>query len=238
MGPISGARSDRFGALVFATLGMVVQAVGFIGLTFLPANFSYPWFAFLLIVLGIGSGLFAAPNTTAIMNSVPPETRGVSSGMRATFQNAASLVSIGVFFSIVIAGLAATLPPALYSGLTEYGVPVAAATGISHLPPTAALFGAFLGYNPIGVLLPKAVLAQIPATDQAVLLGKTFFPNLISGPFMEGLRLVFYASAAMCLVAAAASLLRGKRDVYDQGSTNLVVPVGGPPTMEQVGMDD
>jgi EmrB/QacA subfamily drug resistance transporter len=238
MGPISGALSDRFGARLFSTLGMVVQAVGFIGLTLLPANFSYPWFAFLLVVLGVGSGLFAAPNTTAIMNSVPPETRGVSSGMRATFQNAASLVSIGVFFSIVIAGLASALPQALYGGLTQYGVPAAAATAIAHLPPTSALFGAFLGYNPIGVLLPKAVLAQVPAQNQAILLGKTFFPNLISGPFMVGLRAVFYVSAAMCMVAAVASLLRGERNIYNPEAPHLVTPEGGPPTMEQVGMLD
>jgi EmrB/QacA subfamily drug resistance transporter len=216
MGPISGALSDRFGARFFSTVGMVIQVLGFIGLTFLPANFSYIWFALLLLVLGIGSGLFAAPNTTSIMNSVPPETRGVSSGMRATFQNSSMLVSIGVFFSIVTAGLAATLPTALFSGLTKYGVPAAAATKIAHLPPTAALFGAFLGYNPIGVLLPSSLLHHLSATSQATLLGKSFFPNLISTPFMDGLHAVFYASAAMCLIAAIASLLRGQRYIYGQ----------------------
>ena len=210
MGPISGYLSDRFGARLFSTAGMLVQAFGFIGLTFLPANFSYPVFAILLFILGCGSGLFASPNTSSVMSSVPPETRGVASGMRSTFQNGASLVSIGLFFSIVTAGLVATMPSTFFNGLTKYGVPADAATQIAHLPPTAALFGAFLGYNPIGQLLPPAVLSHISPANQAALLGKTFFPSLISAPFMDGLHAVFYISAALCLIAAGASLLRGK----------------------------
>jgi EmrB/QacA subfamily drug resistance transporter len=211
MGPISGYLSDRFGARLFSTLGMLVQAIGFIGLTFLPANFNYSVFAILLFILGCGSGLFASPNTSSVMSSVPPERRGVASGMRATFQNGASLVSIGLFFSIVTAGLVASMPATFFNGLTKYGVPADAATQIAHLPPTAALFGAFLGYNPIGQLLPPAVLSHISPANQAALLGKTFFPNLISAPFMDGLHAVFYISAALCLIAACASLLRGKQ---------------------------
>lgn len=216
MGPISGYLSDRFGARLFSTTGMLVQALGFFGLTVLPVNFSYPLFAVLLFILGCGSGLFASPNTSSIMSSVPPETRGVSSGMRATFQNSATLVSIGLFFSIVTVGLASALPSTLSTGLIAYGVPTQTATAIAQLPPTAALFGAFLGYNPIGVLLPPAVLQAISPTHKAILLGKTFFPNLISAPFMDGLHAVFYISAALCLIGAAASLLRGKRVVYGQ----------------------
>jgi EmrB/QacA subfamily drug resistance transporter len=219
MGPISGYLSDRFGARLFSTTGMLVQALGFLGLTVLPVNFNYPLFAVLLFILGCGSGLFASPNTSSIMSSVPPETRGVSSGMRATFQNSATLVSIGLFFSIVTVGLASALPSTLSSGLIAYGVPVQTATAISHLPPTSALFGAFLGYNPIGVLLPPSVLQAISPTHKAILLGKTFFPNLISAPFMNGLHAVFYISAALCLIGAAASLLRGKRVVYGQENT-------------------
>ncbi|MFL5663023.1 MAG: MFS transporter, partial [Ktedonobacteraceae bacterium] len=219
MGPISGYLSDRFGARLFSTTGMLVQALGFLGLTVLPVNFNYPLFAVLLFILGCGSGLFASPNTSSIMSSVPPETRGVSSGMRATFQNSATLVSIGLFFSIVTVGLASALPSTLSSGLIAYGVPVQTATAISHLPPTSALFGAFLGYNPIGVLLPPSVLQAISPTHKAILLGKTFFPNLISAPFMDGLHAVFYISAALCLIGAAASLLRGKRVVYGQENT-------------------
>ncbi len=210
MGPISGYLSDRFGARVFSTTGLLVQAAGFLGLTFLPANFNYPVFAILLFILGCGSGLFASPNTSSIMSSVPPETRGVASGMRATFQNGASLVSIGFFFSIVTVGLVAALPSTFFNGLTKYGVPASTASQIAHLPPTAALFGAFLGYNPIAQLLPPQVLSHISPANQATLLGKTFFPNLISAPFMDGLHAVFYISATMCLVGAGVSLLRGK----------------------------
>jgi MFS family permease len=210
MGPMSGYLSDRFGARVFSTTGMLVQALGFIGLTLLPADFTYPVFAILLFILGCGSGLFASPNTSSIMSSVPPETRGAASGMRATFQNGASLVSIGLFFSIVTTGLVAPLPSTFFSGLTKHGVPASTAIQITHLPPTAALFGAFLGYNPIAQLLPPQVLSHISPANQAALLGKTFFPNLISAPFMDGLHAVFYTSAAMCIIAAGASLLRGK----------------------------
>jgi MFS family permease len=215
MGPLSGWLSDRFGARTFSTLGMLIQVGGFIGLTFLPANFDYLWFALLLLVLGIGQGMFAAPNTTAIMNSVPAEHRGAASGMRATFQNSATVFSIGVFFSIVTVGLASALPGALGGGLTQAGVPGPVANQISHLPPTAALFAAFLGYNPMATLLPPDVLHSLPAANQAHLLSKSFFPNLISDPFMVGLHAVFYLSAAMCLVAAVASLLRGKRYIHD-----------------------
>jgi hypothetical protein len=158
--------------------------------------------------------MFAAPNTTAIMNSVPPEYRGVASGMRATFQNAASVMSIGLFFSIITVGLASALPNALYNGLTQAGLPGAIANTISHLPPTAALFAAFLGYNPMATLLPPQVLHALPPANQAHLLSKSFFPNLISSPFMVGLHAVFYLSAFLCLIAAVASMLRGKRYIH------------------------
>ena len=216
MGPLSGYLSDRFGARLFSTLGMLIQVFAFIGLTFLPANFDYSWFAILLVLLGAGQGMFAAPNTTAIMNSVPPQYRGVASGMRATFQNAASVMSIGVFFSIVIAGLASALPGTLYTGLTQAGLPGIIANTIAHLPPTAALFAAFLGYNPMATLLPPQVLHALPPANQAHLLSKSFFPNLIASPFMVGLHAVFYLSAFLCLVAAVASLLRGERYVHGQ----------------------
>jgi MFS family permease len=206
MGPISGYLSDRYGSRRFAVLGLSMNAIGFIGLLTLPANFSYPWFAFWLVVLGIGQGLFAAPNTTAIMNSVPAEDRGVSSGMRATFMNAASLMSIGIFFSIVTAGLAQALPTSLFQGLTHAGLPPQVATSVSHLPPTAALFAAFLGYNPLGTLLPHAVLAQLPAVNQLSLLSKQFFPGLIAQPFMVGMRGVFLFSTVLCLCGAVASM--------------------------------
>jgi EmrB/QacA subfamily drug resistance transporter len=220
MGPVSGWLSDRFGARLFSTVGMLIQVVGFLLLTALPANFDYIWFAILLFLLGLGQGMFSSPNTSSVMNSVPADQRGAASGMRATFQNSGSLVSIGVFFSIITAGLAATLPTTLLRGLTQAGVPTAVAEKIAHLPPTSALFAAFLGYNPMATLLPANVLHSLPAANQANLLGKAFFPNLISPPFMGGLHGVFYLSAAMCLVAAIASLLRGKRYVYEQEQSN------------------
>ncbi|HEU5347645.1 MAG TPA: MFS transporter [Ktedonobacterales bacterium] len=219
MGPVSGLLSDRFGSRFFATLGMVLTAIGFLGLTVLPANFSYMVFAPLLLLLGLGLGMFAAPNTTAIMNSVPPEHRGVASGMRATFQNAASLLSIGVFFSIVTAGLASALPASLFDGLSQAGLPAPLATAISHLPPTAALFAAFLGYNPMGTLLPASALHSLAPASQASLLSKQFFPNLIASPFMVGLHAVFYIAAGMCVVAAIASYFRGKRYIHGVDDT-------------------
>jgi EmrB/QacA subfamily drug resistance transporter len=220
MGPMSGWLSDRFGARVFSTVGMVIQAVGFILLTILPANFDYIWFALLLFMMGVGQGMFSAPNTSSVMNSLPPDQRGAGSGMRSTFQNAASLASMGIFFSIVTAGLAAALPATLLNGLTGAGVPTAIAQQIAHLPPTSALFAAFLGYNPMGTLLPPVVLHALPAANQVHLLGKSFFPNVITSPFLLGLHIAFYLSAAICLIAALASLLRGKRYVYGSQPAN------------------
>jgi EmrB/QacA subfamily drug resistance transporter len=216
MGPVSGWLSDRFGARVFSTTGMAIQAVGFILMTLLPADFSYVWFALILFMMGFGQGMFSAPNTSSVMNSLPPDQRGAGSGMRATFQNAASLASMGIFFSIVTAGLAAALPSALSSGLIAADVPSAIANQISHLPPISALFAAFLGYNPMATLLPASVLHALPAANQAHLLGRSFFPNLIAPPFLLGLHGAFYLSAAICVIASLASLLRGKRYVYGQ----------------------
>ncbi len=217
--------SDRFGARVFSTTGMAIQAVGFILMTILPANFSYIWFALILFMMGVGQGMFSAPNTSSVMNSLPPDQRGAGSGMRSTFQNAASLASMGIFFSIVTAGLAAALPTALSSGLISAGVPSAVAHQISHLPPTSALFAAFLGYNPMATLLPSNVLHALSAVNQAHLLGRSFFPNLISPPFLLGLHGAFYLSAAICVIAALASFLRGKRYVYGQEKSAEAAPV-------------
>ncbi len=226
MGPLSGWLSDRFGARIFSTTGMLIQMVGFILLTILPTNFNYIWFALLLFMLGIGQGMFSSPNTSSVMGSVPAGQRGAASGMRSTFQNSGSLVSIGVFFSIVTIGLASALPSTLFKGLTQAGVPGTTANNIAHLPPTAALFAAFLGYNPMATLLPANVLHLLPVDKQATLLGHSFFPNLISTPFMIGLHGVFYLSAAMCFVAAVASFLRGKRYVYEL-ETNETRPKSG-----------
>ena len=217
MGPLSGYLSDRFGARFFSTGGMLLTAAGFAGLMQLPPNFYFPAFAVIIFVIGMGMGMFAAPNTTAIMNSVPPEHRGVSSGMRATFQNTANTLSITLIFTMVTAGLAARLPAALYSGLTQAGLPGNAAQGIAKLPPTAALFAAFLGYNPLGTLLPPLVVQSLAAGARAQLLGKTFFPSLIAGPFEAGLRIAFLISVILSILAALASLLRGERVIHPSG---------------------
>jgi MFS family permease len=213
-GPLSGYLSDRFGARPFATGGMVVAAVSFLLLELLPVNFTYWQFAGILLLNGIGMGLFASPNRAGIMNSLPPERRGVGAGMSATFQNSAMVLSIGIFFSLIILGLASSLPASLLHGLTAQGVPTADATRLSHLPPTAVMFAALLGYNPIQMLLGP-VLTKLPASHAAYLTGHSFFPSLISASFQHGLDIAFDFAIAACLVAAVASLLRGKRYVHD-----------------------
>jgi EmrB/QacA subfamily drug resistance transporter len=216
IGPISGTLADRVGSKVLATTGLFVQMAGFLLLTLLPANFDYVWFAVLLALMGLAQGLFSVPNTTALMNSVPPDQRGAASGMNATALNASSVISMTAFFTIVTLGLAAALPSALSVGLMQAGLAANVANQIAHLPPISALFAAFLGYNPMATLIPTAALHQLSAAAQANLLGKSFFPNLISAPFMVGLHAAFYISAFLCLVAAIASLMRGKTYVYGQ----------------------
>ena len=213
-GPLSGYLSDRYGARPFATGGMLVVAAAFVGLLLLPVDFAYPVFALLLILSGVGSGLFMSPNMAGIMNSVPARQRGAASGIRAVFMNSGFVVSIGVFFSLMIAGLASALPATLYRGLITNGVPAAVATQVSHLPPVSSLFGALLGYNPMASLLPASVLQALPPAQAAVLTGKTFFPQLISAPFQQGLTVVFVAATVMTLAAALASWLRGGRYVH------------------------
>jgi MFS family permease len=210
-GPIAGFLSDRFGARLFATGGLVLVVLAFLGLLALPVDFSYPVFALLLFVSGIGQGMFSAPNTSAIMGAVPAADRGVASGMRSTFQNSGTSLSIGVFFSLMIVGLASSLPTTLTAGLQAQGVPAATARSIAELPPVSTLFAAFLGDNPIAHLLgPSGVLKTLPPDHVAALTGKEFFPQLVSGPFHQGLITVFGAAAVMAAIAALASLLRGK----------------------------
>jgi MFS family permease len=215
-GPISGALSDRFGAKGFATVGLLLVTVAFIGLLLIPVNFDYAEFAILTGLSGIGSGLFSAPNRTAIMNSVPANQRGSASGMAGTLLNAGSSLSIGIFFSLMIAGLATNLPGALHAALTANGVPQQAAAAVAQTPPVGSLFAAFLGYNPIQSLLaPTGVLPQLSAAHAATLTGKHFFPELISGPFHDGLVVVFVAAAIMSLIAAVASALRGAKYLHE-----------------------
>ncbi len=219
-GPISGYLSDRFGARLFSTLGMVINGIGFLMLAFIPANFIYLYFAIILFVIGIGQGLFAAPNTTAIMNSVPPEERGASSGMRATFTNIPLILSIAVFFTLLVVGLSVHLGPSLYQGLVSQHIPASEALRVSKLPPTSTLFAALLGYNPMKSLIEPTVLASLPSANYSYVTGKVFFPTLISTSFHYGLGIVLYVGAIMSFIAAIASALRGKRFIYGEAKTN------------------
>jgi MFS family permease len=221
-GPTSGYLSDRFGPRLFATGGLLLVAVSFVGLILLPVNFPYPLFALMLLISGIGQGMFSAPNTSAIMSSVPPNQRGVASGMRSTCQNAGTSLSIGIFFSLMIAGLANALPKTLTGGLTAQGVPGPVAAHVATLPPVSTLFAAFLGSNPIQHLLGTDVLGALPAGNASTLTGREFFPHLISGPFHHGLVIVFGTAAGMSLLSAVASFARGKRPVH-------VAPAAEPP---------
>ncbi len=219
-GPVSGFLSDRYGARSFATGGLLVVAATFVGLLMLPVEFPYWAFAALIAVNGIGSGLFSSPNTSAIMNSVPADQRGAASGMRGTFFNSGTSLSIGIFFSLMIAGLANSLPTTLTRGLEAQGVSSSVAESVGNLPPVGSLFAAFLGYNPMAKLLgPTGALDHLPASNVATLTGKEFFPRLISAPFHHGLVIVFAAAAIMTVIGAFASLLRGERYVHGERQT-------------------
>ena len=209
-GPFSGYLSDRFGSRGFATAGMLVFGASFIGLLAIPVNFPYWAFAALIAVNGIGVGMFGAPNSSSIMGSVPSRQRGAASGMRSTFQNSGTALSIGVFFSLLIAGLARTLPSALSGGLQAHGVSATVAHKVAGLPPVSSLFATVLGVNPVGHLLaPTGTLAHLSAGQRAALTGREFFPHLIAGPFHDGLTVVFAVAAGLSVLAALASLMRG-----------------------------
>jgi MFS family permease len=216
-GPVSGYLSDHFGARPFATGGMVVAALSFVWLLVLPVDFTYWQFAAALLVNGLGMGLFASPNRAGIMNALPPHRRGVGGGMSTTFQNSAMVLSIGIFFSLMVTGLAGSLPQAMASGLTAHGVNQAQAQQVAGLPPVGVLFASLLGYNPIQSLLGTTAIHHLPAGDATYLTGRSFFPSLISQPFHHGLVVAFGFAIAACLIAAAASWLRGKKYVHADG---------------------
>ena len=211
-GPVSGYLSDRFGSRGIATSGMAVFAGSFIGLLLLPVNFPYWAFALLIAAIGIGSGMFASPNSSSIMGSVPARQRGAASGMRSTFQNSGTALSIGVVFSLMVAGLSSTLPKTLTSGLQAQGVAHSVAQQIGSLPPVSSLFAAMLGVNPVEHLLSDAhALSSLSAAHRAILTGREFFPRLLSEPFHQGLTVVFLFAAALSVLAGLASLFRGGR---------------------------
>ena len=244
-GPIAGALSDRMGPRPFAVAGMGLAAISFLLLALLPVNFSYPVFALVIILNGLGMGIFFSPNRASIMNSLPANQRGAGGGMAATFMNSAMVLSIGIFFSLMIVGLSGGLHQSLYNGLTAHGVSAGVAKQAASLPPVATLFAAFLGYNPIKTLLGPHLHA-VSAHQQHMLLGHTFFPSVISGPFASALTSAFTFGLVACLIAALASLVpakgqpwfgRGRRPVIDEhsGDSLMVLPAAG--TLEYAGAD-
>jgi MFS family permease len=214
-GPLAGWMSDRYGARLLATAGLIISGAAFLLLELLPINFSYLWFALLIFVFSVGMGLFFSPNQASVMNSLPPEQRGAGAGMLNTFQNSATVLSMGLFFTIVTLGLASHLPKHLYSGLVAAGVPAGAAHVVASEPPIGSLFSAFLGYNPIKELLgPTGALQHLPPGQAAYITGRSFFPKLIERPFADGLHLAFTFAAIATLIAIIASALRGKRYLH------------------------
>lgn len=218
--PIAGSLSDRFGARPLAVGGMLLMAFSFVALLLIPVNFQYWQFAVLVFLNGIGGGIFTAPNTAAIMSAVPAEQRGAASGVRSTFFNAGNSLSIGIFFSLMIVGLAHTLPAALFSGLQQQGVSADVAHQVAQLPPVGSLFAAFLGYNPMAELLAPFHALQQPGVNVDVLTGQTFFPQLITEPFHTGLSVVFGVAAVMMLLGAVASMFNPGTYGTDPGADN------------------
>ena len=213
--PLAGILSDRYGARAFATCGLIVSGASFLLLELLPINFSYVWFAALIFLFAVGMGLFFSPNQAAVMNSLPPEQRGAGAGMLNTFQNSATVLSMGLFFTIVTLGLAARLPGHLYRGLVAAGVAPAAARTVASEPPIGSLFSAFLGYNPVRELLgPTGALQRLPARQAAYITGRSFFPKLIEAPFASGLHLAFSFAAGATVIAIVASAARGRRYLH------------------------
>jgi MFS family permease len=217
LGPLSGRLSDQFGARYFATAAMILTVIGFSLLLALPVNFAYPLFALVIFLDGISMGMFMAPNTAGIMNSLSPQHRGAGSGMRATLINVGSPLSIAIIFSLMIIGLNASMPAALYSGLTQNGAPAQVAQQLASAPPVGYLFAAFLGYNPLATLIPTSVLNALPPQQAATITSRAFFPQFIDKAFHHGLVEVLLFSIVMCLIAAGASWVRGGKYVYQEG---------------------
>ncbi len=229
--PFSGILSDRYGARPFATGGMIGTAVIFVLLEFLPIDFPYMVFAILLFVAGLSMSSFGAPNRAGVMNSLPPEHRGAGSGMNTTFQNSAQVLSIGIFFSLMIVGLSSSLPANLFHGLVANGVSPSVAARASHLPPVSTLFAAFLGVNPVQHLIGPQVLSHLTAAQQAKVTGRSFFPGLITAPFRAGLHAAFDFAIVASLLAAAASWTRG-------GHVRVSVPTTRDPLAVAAGSDN
>ena len=226
VGPLAGWLSDKTGARSLATGGLLVSMASFVLLELLPINFTYIWFALLILLFAIGMGMFFSPNQAAVMNSLPPEQRGAGAGMLNTFQNSATVLSMGLFFTIVTLGLADRLPSHLYQGLVNAGVNPQAAHLVANEPPIGSLFSAFLGFNPIQELLgPTGALAKLTPQQAAYVTGRSFFPKLIEQPFAYGMQLAFTFAAIATLVAIIASAFRGRRYLHAESGMDAEVPV-------------
>jgi MFS family permease len=224
--PLAGYLSDHYGSRPFAVGGMSFSALSFFLMALLPINFSYGWFALLLFANGLASGMFASPNRAALMNAIPPDQRGQASGMSSTTMNSATVLSMGVFFTLIIVGLAGYLPHALYHGLVEHGVPAAAARHASNLPPSSSVFASFLGINPIKNLLgASGVLAALPHAQAVFLTGRSFFPSLIAGPFKHGLSAALDFAAGCSLLAALSAAMMGQQYIHSDSVTAPVTDV-------------
>ena len=228
-GPVSGWVSDKKGARGLASGGMLLLCGIFLTLTALPYNFSYSTFAAALYLMGIAFGMFASPNTSSIMGTVPPERRSTAAGMLFTIQNTGTTVGLTVLFTEVVAALGTSLPSAMASALTNAGVPQLVPY-FSSIPPTVALFAAFLGYNPMNEMISRLpVLASAHLSTQAVstITSTTWFPDAIAQSFMGALHLALYLNAGLAIVAAIASLMRGKSFEFEHNSnlTQLRAPI-------------
>jgi MFS family permease len=239
LAPLSGILSDRYGARLFATGGLIISGAAFLLLELLPINFSYIWFALLIFLFAVGMGMFFAPNQAAVMNSLPPGQRGAGAGMLNTFQNSATVLSMGLFFTIVTLGLASRLPSHLYKGLVAAGVAPGAAHLVASEPPIGSLFSAFLGYNPIQELLgPTGALQHLPPGQAAYITGRSFFPQLIEQPFAAGLHLAFTCAAIATGIAVIASAIRPRRYVHAAEPVAEELAEGAAETAGLVGLDE
>jgi MFS family permease len=240
VGPLAGVLSDHYGARMLSSVGLVLSAASFLLLDLLNMNFSYLPFAALIMLFAIGMGLFFTPNQASVMNSLPPDQRGVGAGMLNTFQNSAQVLSMGLFFTIVTLGLAASLPTHLYAGLTAAGVDPTSAHRVAAEPPIGSLFSAFLGFNPVQQLLGPAGLAHLSGTQAAYITGRSFFPRLIEQPFATGLHLAFDFAAGATGIAVIASVLRGRRYIHSGDGSGLLdeLAAGASGSAEAVGLEE
>ncbi len=220
LGPIGGMLTDKYGARLFATLGMIIIAISLYLLTLLPYNFNVWEFELILFMNGVGSGLFASPNTTAIMNSLPPESRGVGSGMRTTLNNIGSTISMALFFSIAITVFSQNLPPILYHEAINLGFSQTLASMISQISPSGILFAAFMGINPISSM-PQGILNSLPESTRKLIGSNSFIPNIIGSSFMQGLRESLIIAVILTLIGALLSALRGKKYIHEENIKKL-----------------